>query len=79
MIHAHDTTKNGDVSATDTTRIIRRGDLAPLTEDLADQADLERERFVAGWNAATELHARLARHDGHKNLAALMLRQKKAE
>jgi hypothetical protein len=46
-----------------------------IAEDLEDQADLERERFNAGFNAAVDLCARLASHEGHKALSALIRRQ----
>jgi hypothetical protein len=63
-------------SQIETDRIEAR-DMRLLAEDLEDQADLERERFNAGWNAACELAARLASHEGHKALSALIRRQHK--
>jgi len=64
-------------TSTETTRVIRRGELRILSEDLADQGDLEREQFNAGWNAAMDLASRLAAQSGHKQHAALVRRQKK--
>ena len=34
-----------------------------LAEDLQDQADLERERFNAGWNASRDLDVRILLHE----------------
>jgi hypothetical protein len=67
---------NEPESQIETDRLERSGlDQRILAEDLEDQADLERERFNAGFNAALDLCARLANHDGHKALSALIRRQ----
>jgi hypothetical protein len=75
MIHTHAEPEEASATA-ETDRIERNGpDARILAEDLEDQADLERERFNAGFNAALDLCARLANHDGHKALSALIRRQ----
>jgi hypothetical protein len=62
----------------ETDRIERNGpDARILAEDLEDQADLERERYEAGWNAACDLLSRLVAHDGHKRLAEFLRKQRK--
>lgn len=65
-------------STAETDRIERGGpDARILAEDLEDQADLERERYEAGWNAACDLLSRLVAHDGHKRLAEFLRKQRK--
>jgi hypothetical protein len=48
-----------------------------LAEDLQDQADLERERYEAGYNAGIHDAARLIRQDGHKALSEVVRRLRK--
>jgi hypothetical protein len=60
--------------STETTKIFRR---RLSDEDVVDQADIEREARVKGWNAGLDLAASLVALDGDRKLAALIRRQKK--
>jgi hypothetical protein len=73
------TDNHRNVTSTETTRVIRRGELRILSEDLADQDDLEAEAFRRGRNAGLDLAARLVAQDGDRAMAALIRRQRKAE